>query len=187
MTLPRTCRLARVNGRVRLLQGPVNSGRALRAQAPGVVMRDILIPEGVMLLPEPAHGETLEIVAEFTLGSAERFGLHLRENGDQRTVVGYDTRSGSLYIDRTAAGSGEFHDAFPAVHHGPLVAEDGRVRLRIYVDTASVEVFGGRGECVLTDQIFPDDDSRVCNLFAEGGDVTVSYLDVTPLNAAFAG
>ena len=176
-----------MNGRVRLLQGPVNSGRALRAQTPGVVMRDILIPEGVMLLPEPAHGETLEIVAEFTLGSAERFGLHLRENGDQRTVVGYDTRSGSLYIDRTAPGSGQFHDAFPAVHHGPLVAEDGRVRMRVYVDTASVEVFGGRGECVLTDQIFPDDDSRVCNLFAEGGDVTVSYLDVTPLNTAFGG
>ena len=107
------------------------------------------------------HGETLEIVAEFTLGSAERFGLHLRENRDQHTVVGYDTtRSGSLYIGRTAAGSGEIHDAFPAVHHGPLVAEDGRVRLRIYVDTTSVELFRGRGQRVLTDQIFPDDDSR---------------------------
>ena len=34
------------------------------------------------------------------------------------------------------------------------------MRLRIYVDTASVEVFGGRGEWVLTDQVFPDDDSR---------------------------
>jgi fructan beta-fructosidase len=187
MTLPRTCRLTHVDGRIRLLQRPVGPGRLRRAPEPGVEMRDVLVPEGVMLLPEPAHGEALEIVVEFTLGSAERFGLNLRENGDQRTVVGYDTRSGSLYIDRTAAGSGAFHDAFPAVHHGPLAAEDGRVRLRIYVDTASVEVFAGRGECVLTDQIFPDDDSRACSLFAEGGDVTVTYLDVTPLKPAFAG
>ena len=52
------------------------------------------------------------------------FGLNLRDNGDQRTVVGYDTRSGSLDIDRTAAGSGAFHDAFPAVHPGTLRPAD---------------------------------------------------------------
>ena len=179
MTLPRTCRLARVDGRIRLLQQPVSPGSSLRASGPGLEMRDTLIPEGATLLPKAAHGETLEIVAEFAVGSAERFGLRLRESGDQRTVVGYDTRSGSLFIDRTAAGGVEFHEAFPAVHHGPLAALEGRVRLRIFVDAASVEVFGGRGECVLTDQIFPEDDSRACSLFAEGGDVTVSYLDVT--------
>jgi sucrose-6-phosphate hydrolase SacC (GH32 family) len=140
-----------------------------------------------MLLPETAHAVTLQIVVEFSLGSATRFGLRLRESGDQGTVVGYDTRSGSLYIDRSASGNGEFHDAFPAIHHGPLVVGEGRVHLRIYVDATSVEVFGGHGECVLTDLIFPDDDSRVCSLFAEGGDVTVTYLDVTPLRPAFAG
>jgi fructan beta-fructosidase len=182
MTLPRACRLARVDGRVRLIQRPVGPGSARRAPEPGIELREILVPEGAMLLPEPAHGRTLEIVAEFALGSAERFGLRLRESGDQRTIVGYDTRSASLFIDRTDAGRVDFHDAFPAIHHGPLTAEDGRVRLRVYVDTASVEVFGGHGECVLTDQIFPDDDSRACSLFAEGGDVTVNYLDITPLS-----
>jgi fructan beta-fructosidase len=184
MTLPRTCRLARVDGRVRLLQQPVGPVSSLRAPEPGVEMRDTRVPEGTTPLPEAAHGETLAISVEFTVGSAERFGLYLRESGDQRTVVGYDTRSKTLFIDRTASGSDEFHDAFPAVHHGPLAAEDGRVRLRIYVDTASVEVFGGRGECVLTDQIFPNDDSRACSLFADGGDVTVHYLDAKPLKPA---
>ena len=29
--------------------------------------------------------------------------------------------------------------------------------MRIQLDATSVEVFGGRGECVLTDLIFPDD------------------------------
>jgi len=182
MTLPRTCRLARIDGRLRLLQRPVGPDSSLRAPKPGVELRDTLIPEGTTPLPETAHGEALEISAEFTVGSAERFGLHLRERGEQRTVVGYDTRSRSLFIDRTATGSSAFHDAFPAAHHGPLGAEGGRIRMRIQLDTASVEVFGGRGECVLTDQIFPDDDARACSLFAEGGDVSLNYLDVTPLN-----
>lgn len=181
MTLPRTCHLARVDGRVRLLQRPVGPGGSRRVPQPAVEIRDTRIAERVTRLPKPASGVALLIVVEFTLGSAERFGLQLREGADQRTVVGYDTRSGSLYVDRTAAGTIDLHERFPAVHHGPLGAEDGRVRLRIYVDTASVEVFGGRGECVLTDQIFPDDDSRACSLFADGGEVTVTYLAVTPL------
>jgi len=183
MTLPRTCLLARVDGQVRLLQQPVGPDSSLRAPKPGVELRDTLIPEGTTPLPETAHGEALEISAEFSLGSAERFGLHLRERGEQRTVVGYDTRSRSLFIDRTASVAVELHDAFPAAHHGPLGAEGGRIRMRIQLDTASVEVFGGRGECVLTDQIFPSGDARGCSLFAEGGDVTVSYLAVTPLKA----
>jgi sucrose-6-phosphate hydrolase SacC (GH32 family) len=66
------------------------------------------------------------------------------------------------------------------VHHGPLAAEDRRVRMHIYVDAASVEVFGGQGECVITDQIFPAADSRMVSLFAEAGDVTVAHLNVTP-------
>jgi fructan beta-fructosidase len=183
-TLPRACGLAFVEGEVRLLQRPVGLRSSLREPRPVLEMRDTLLREGITPLPEAAHGEALEILVEFTVASAERFGLHLRDNGRQRTVVGYDSRSDSLFIDRTASGNVEFHDAFPAIHQGPLVAEDGRVRLRIYLDTASVEVFGGRGECVLTDQIFPDDDSRACSLFAEGGDVTLRYLHVTPLMTA---
>lgn len=54
------------------------------------------------------------------------------------------------------------------------------MRLHIYVDAASVEVFGGQGECVITDQIFPAADSRMVSLFAVAGDVTVAHLDVTP-------
>jgi len=47
-----------------------------------------------------------------------------------------------------------------------------------------VEVFGGHGECVITDQIFPDGNSPACSLFAEGGDVTVDHLEVTPLTTS---
>ena len=75
----------------------------------------------------------------------------------------------------------DLHEGFPAVHHGPLAAEGGRVRLRIYVDAASVEVFGGHGECVITDQIFPDDDSRSLQPLRRRWRRHREHLDVTPL------
>jgi len=181
LSLPRTYRLATVNGQVRLIQQPVTSISSLREPNAGIELRDSLIQEGVTPLPERAHGDTLEIRAEFTLGSAERFGLHVRAGEHQRTVVGYDARSASLFVNRRASGAVEFHEAFPGVHRGPLAAEGDLVRMTIYVDRASVEVFGGRGECVITDQIFPDGDSQAVSLFAEGGDVALRYLEVTPL------
>jgi sucrose-6-phosphate hydrolase SacC (GH32 family) len=173
-----------VDGRMLLVQRPVGPAGHVREPERRIELRDALIPEGTTPLPEAGHGEPLEIRAEFTIGSAERFGLHLRESGDQRTVVGYDTRSGSLFIDRAASGNLAFHPAFAAVHHGPLAADKNRVRLTVYLDEASVEVFGGRGECVLTDQVFPDGNGGACSLFATGGDVLVNYLDVTRLRIA---
>ena len=178
MTLPRACHLRRLNGQLRLVQQPV--GFALARHGQGLELRDVVVREGITPLPERAHGEALEITAEFVVGSAERFGLHVRVAGDQRTVIGYDTRSSSLFVDRTTSGTVDLHEGFPAVHHGPLAAEGGRVRLHIYVDTASVEVFGGQGECVITDQIFPAADSRMVSLFAVAGEVTVAHLDVKP-------
>jgi fructan beta-fructosidase len=178
MTLPRACRLRRLNGQIRLVQQPVGFADARRDH--GLELRDVVVREGVTPLPAMAHGAALEITVEFAVGSAERFGLHVRAAGDQRTVVGYDSRSASLFVDRTASGMVDLHEGFPAVHHGPLAAEAGRVRLRIYVDAASVEVFGGHGECVITDQVFPAADSRMVSLFAEAGEVSLVYLDVTP-------
>ena len=182
MTLPRACRLRRVNGQIRLVQQPIGSDEARRDRA--LQLRDVVIGEGVTPLPATAHGAALEITVSFAVGSAERFGLHVRAAGDQRTVVGYDTRSESLFVDRTTSGTVDLHEGFPAVHHGPLAVEGGRVRLRVYVDAASVEVFGGHGECVITDQIFPNGNSPACSLFAEGGDVTVDHLEVTPLTTS---
>ena len=52
--------------------------------------------------------------------------------------------------------------------------------MRIQLDATSVEVFGGRGECVLTDLIFPTTTPSL-QLVREGGDVTLNHLDVRPL------
>ena len=59
---------------------------------------------------------------------------------------------------------------------------NGKVQLRLLVDWSSVEVFGGQGEAVITDQIFPDPASEGVQLFSESGtakldDAVVWHLD----------
>jgi fructan beta-fructosidase len=55
------------------------------------------------------------------------------------------------------------------------------VRLEVYVDSTSVEVFAGQGEVVVTDQIFPSPDSDGLAVFAEGGTALLRSVAVIPM------
>lgn len=98
--------------------------------------------------------------------------------GGEETVIGYDSTTEELYVDRTRSGASDFSSAFPGVQRAPLKAENGKVTLRILVDWSSVEVFGGSGEAVITDQIFPDPDSQGVQVFAENGSVELDRARV---------
>jgi fructan beta-fructosidase len=63
--------------------------------------------------------------------------------------------------------------------------ENGRVRLHVFVDWSSVEVFAGMGETVITDQIFPPPRSEGVALYAKGGSARLVSLDAWPLRSAW--
>jgi levanase len=104
--------------------------------------------------------------------------------GGEETVIGYDTTTQELYVDRTHSGAVDFNSTFPGVQSAPLKAENGKVKLRILVDWSSVEVFGGSGEAVITDQIFPDPASQGVRVFAENGSVKLDKAVVWHLDSA---
>ncbi|MEU6734934.1 glycoside hydrolase family 32 protein [Streptomyces physcomitrii] len=177
MSVPRTMGLGTVDGRPTLTQQPVAALDSLRLPDP-VAVREVDVPEGSQPLAEGrGDGRTLDIEARFSPGGAERFGLELRAGDGQKTVVGYDAAAGEVYVDRTHSGDTGFSPDFPGTQRAPLAVRDGEVRLRILLDASSVEVFGGAGESVLTDQIFPGAPEGV-RLFAEGGTARLKSLDL---------
>ncbi|MFD5159265.1 GH32 C-terminal domain-containing protein [Streptomyces hawaiiensis] len=182
---PREMALRTGDGRVRLTSRPVDSLESLRekrpARASGVTVRSTTQP----LIGPAAKGKALDIEATFSLGDAERFGLKVRAGaGGEETVIGYDATAQELYVDRTRSGAVDFNSTFPGVQTAPLKAENGKVKLRILVDWSSVEVFGGSGEAVITDQIFPDPDSQGVQVFAENGSVKLDQARVWHLDSA---
>ncbi|MGW6202953.1 GH32 C-terminal domain-containing protein [Streptomyces sp. NPDC055089] len=80
-------------------------------------------------------GAALDTEAAFSLKDAERFGINVRTgvNGEE-TVIGYDTTTRELYVDRTRSGAVDFSDTFAGVQRAPLHAVNGKVKLRIGVD-----------------------------------------------------
>ncbi len=179
MSVPRELTLRRIGGTLRLCQVPVRELEALRGK-PEVIENFALSAAR----PLDTRGRQVEVVLEFDPGTAAEVGVRVLKGGDEQTIVGYDAEAKTVSVDRTKSGNVGFHKAFAGRHAGPLAPEaDGRVRLRVLVDRCSVEVFGNRGETVVTDLVFPAAASDRLELFARGGEARVTACRVYPLKS----
>jgi fructan beta-fructosidase len=184
LTVPRTLSLRRTAQGVRLVQRPVSQLKSLRStkrsyQAVTVSPEKPLVPE------EAVWGDAVEVVAEFELGTATEFGLRVREGRGEETLVGYDTAGKQLFVDRTRSGKSDFKPGFAGRSAGPLEVDGRRVKLHLFVDRSSVEVFGNDGGTVLSELIFPRTESQGLQVYARGGEVRLVRMDVWKLKPAW--
>lgn len=182
-SIPRDVGLSLVDGKVQLKQTPIPELLQLR-QGSGY-RRSGLIPAGTTVLP--SMGKAFEIIAEFQVGTASEFGFKLRTGPGEETLVGYSVPAGEIFLDRTKSGQVAFSNLFPSRETVPFAAPNGRVKLRIYVDWSSVEVFGGNGTACLTDQIFPNPASEGLALFAKSGTAKLVSLQIWRLGSIWNG
>jgi fructan beta-fructosidase len=184
-TIPRSVHVRTIDGQPRLVQRPVEELQQLRANP--VQLEGRTIEPGMTSLAEDGiSGQTLEIVAEFEPGDAETVGLAVRAGENERTIVGYDAATDSVFVDRTSSGVVDFHEAFASRDAAPLAPQDGRVKLHMFVDRSSVEVFANDGARVLTHRIFPSPESDGVSLVAEGGPAQLVRLDAWSLRSIWA-
>jgi fructan beta-fructosidase len=122
-----------------------------------------------------------EIQVEFTLGTAREFGVRFCTGDAEATVIGYETRVREIFLDRHRSGDISFSDKFDGVHRAPLVPEQGKINLHIFVDVCSVEVFANNGLIVISDLIFPRAQNIEIELYARDGDVHLNKVAVWKL------
>ncbi|MDZ7692472.1 MAG: glycoside hydrolase family 32 protein [Balneolaceae bacterium] len=184
MTTPRSLTLRNYEEGTYLTHQPVNELQALRGSHQQFENQQI---EGTstMLAEAGISGNQLEIIAEFEIGDAADFGFKVAEGEQEETIVGYNVETGELYIDRTNSGETEFSEEFAGVHTAPLQPLDGQIKLHIFVDRSSVEVFGNDGRVVITDRIFPSSDSDGISLFSTGGATQLINLDIWQLDSTW--
>ncbi|MBU5440923.1 glycoside hydrolase family 32 protein [Paenibacillus sp. MSJ-34] len=108
-------------------------------------------------------GDCYELEAVFEALDAEEFGLLLRKQGQEETVVAYRPSEQLVRFNRDRSGIG------PQGERRTNVAlQNGRLALRIFVDRSSVEVFIQEGEKVMTGRIYPGAQSVGIGVFARG-------------------
>ncbi len=182
-SIPRDVRLETIDEKVQLVQKPIPELRELR-EGNSCNNQNGLISAGTTALS--TRGKALEIIAEFKVGTASQFGFKVRTGSGEETLVGYDAPAGQVFVDRTKSGQVAFSSLFPSRETAPLSAENGRVKLHIFVDWSSVEVFGDAGQVCITDQIFPMPSSDGLALFANGGNARLVSLQIWPLRSIWS-
>jgi fructan beta-fructosidase len=181
-SLPREITLTQTDSGIRLVQQPISELQTLR-NAHQHWQDETITPDRNLL--SNVKGESLEIIAEFQVNpAADRFGFHVRVGVQEATTIGYHVKQAKLFVDRIHSGQSDFHPGFASSHLAGLILIHDILRLHIFVDRQSVEVFGNDGLVVFSESIFPSERSQGLELFTEGGAVTLNSLDIYHLNPA---
>lgn len=180
MTIPREISLMETAEGYRLIREPAASLQSLRGEHFSFANETI---SGHSDLLREVDGQLLEVVAEFEVKNANRFGFEVAKGETEQTIVGYDVEVEELFVDRSNSGLSDFSEHFTGYHTASMKPEISTVKIHFFLDTSSIEVFGNDGLVSITDRIFPSEEGAGISLFAEGGEVTLLNLDIWRLNS----
>jgi len=181
-SLPRTLRLKTYPDGIRLVQTPVREAEHLRARqllrATGLSVRQV----NDRLKAANISGELLEIEAEITPRDAGEIGFRLRKGQNQETLLGISAKSHEVFIDRAHSGLVSFSPDFPGRHHAALHWHS-PIRVHIFLDRSSIELFANDGETVLTDRIYPSPGSDGLEMYSDSAVASVASLTIWQLSS----
>jgi fructan beta-fructosidase len=184
MTVPRSLSLRRTPSGLRLVSTPVGELRRLRGET--VTLKDRRV-RGVQPLPVPAGGLVAqsEIELEFLVAPADTtdVAIELSNAAGETFRIGFDQSSRRFYSDRTGLPKPFSATFATSVHWAPRVMTDSIVRMHLYVDRASVELFADGGATALTDILFPTYDFSAMRLVVKGDAVHLRVVNVSALRS----
>ncbi len=167
--------LVRTSEGLRLRQTPIAEYGTLRDNASAKECHAELNPNGENPMADWAENQ-YELIAEFTPSpEAAEVGLKLHAGEGKAVTVAYDLQTGEVRIDRRGAGARpvipeDLRDKFHAEYSAPAkLTVDGKVKLRIFVDTTSVEVYANDGMTVGSSISFPDASHDGFEAYVRGG------------------
>ncbi|WDD92024.1 glycoside hydrolase family 32 protein [Burkholderia sp. FERM BP-3421] len=143
LTIPRELSL---EGR-RLRQRPLRELERLRGAA--VTMPETALAAGESAALPRAPGAAWELDVSIHAGSGADWVLHVFESDEQTLRIVHDGRRGTLTLIRHCPMAGHFDDLAECESASDVT------RLRLFVDSSSVEIFVNDGEEVFTTRCYP--------------------------------
>ena len=182
MTVPRSLTLRRTPAGLRLFSTPVSELRLLRGETRTLTAQRI---SGTVPLRLPSGGTAAqsEIDLEFLVSPNDTtdVAVELSNAAGETYRIGFDQASGRYYSDRTALPRSFSAKFATAVHWAPRIVTDSVVRMHLFFDRASAELFGDGGATALTDIMFPTEDFSTIRLVVKGDAVRLRYANISAL------
>ena len=131
-------------------------------------------------LPSENSG-VCEILLNINAQKADKVDITLSNKAGDKVTMIYDTAAHTLSFDRTKSGVVDFSDSFPAVTVAPTFETDGSIKLRLYIDRSSIELFGNDGRFAMTTLVVPNMPYDSMSVSATGGKVKITDLKIYSL------
>jgi len=173
-TIPRTLTLRKTGEGYRMFSEPVKELQDLRASARRLESAEL---QGLLDITDQigaASPTQMELVLDFELpaGAYPDFGVQLSNSKGEQYRVGYNAAAKQFYSDRRNTGDISFSDKFArSSHTAPRLSEDQTIRMHLFIDASSAELFADGGATVLTDIFFPGEDFDQIAVYSEKGSV----------------
>ena len=106
-----------------------------------------------------------EVECEFKNMKGRNIGIKLRKGQQEETLFYYDIENKKLILDRSNSGI-SFAEQYGTKRKCSYDSQN--LKLQIFVDTSSVEIFVNDGEEVFTGRIFTPKSRDGIRVFAEG-------------------
>jgi fructan beta-fructosidase len=185
MSIPRALSLRKTAEGWRLVQRPVQELAKLRGERRQLALAKLTGHADLSKLNAVTAG-LFELEAELQPDAHAELQLKLLTGASEETVLRADLTSRKLMLDRARSGAVGFHQKFPGTVSAPLPLREGRLKLRLFVDTSSIEVFAGDGEVALTSLILPSAGARRLDLSVARGELRRAHFTVWKLASAWS-
>jgi len=169
-SIPRHISLKTYPEGIRLVQEPVESLKKLRAQE---VKYAGTLQKGAFTIPgfTPTQN-AYEIEAEFNVNGEDEIGFNLCVGEGRSLPVRYHTATSTLHVDRTNCTSDSIL-RFNRTMQANIPLENGKLKMRIFVDKSSAEIFVNSGKLVFTLLTFPGEGQTGVEIYSRNGNGTV--------------
>lgn len=183
-TIIRSIRLGSDGDGLKLISTPAEELRQLEG-APRAI-DDVQVDAGTTAELARPDSDAYRLTLELSpVGGGGEARVRVLTGDGTSVTVGYDFDAQAVFVARDAdAVAAQMPDAYRQVRATPVAATDGRIRLDIVVDVASIEVFAADGAASLSMATFGSSGERQLVMEAARGGVEVTGATLTPLRVA---
>ncbi len=181
MTIPRTLEVYTRDGIPRLKQQPIEELKSLRGEENMnlSVASFIDFENGLNNLVLPNQSYEMEL--EIAVSSSDEFELNLLKRLSLSSIIRYNSEKEILTIDRRNSGFTDFNQSFPGVYELSVSPVDGVLKLHLFVDRSSIEVFVNDGVETITFRVFPVDQTDLISAKVTNGDPKIVQASIWEL------
>ncbi|ULO05782.1 glycoside hydrolase family 32 protein [Paenibacillus sp. 19GGS1-52] len=177
MTVPRELVLM-LDGK--LASRPVPELELLREE--GIMVSGVTLAAGESAVWSLKNGQGCEWIVEFDLEGIQakllELSLLVSEDGQERTVIRYLPSERKLLLDCCTSGAGD-----TSISAVTLPETSSTLKLQVFVDRSSIEVFVNDGQYALTSRVYPTALRGGLTMKAEGGSVSLQSLHMWNLKS----